>query len=482
MGECVEMGTLRWSDIETEAERQAFSNFFIQSDIKFSRNSAGEFEAIVRMVPPGFDLEVHAERDRLRSLHSPLTHSLPPYPSPLSASQSSVQPRAAVADDRAHGRGSSRPGESYGFPKLESLLAPSGTSSSGRRPLSWLMRVMEDIYDARFAHDSAEFQTDDSGAEVARPGRMSDIFPVFCFDHLSKKYGLRSLVDRTAHELLRAVADRRGDHLEIQIFARFLEEFYDPDDLLFFLYVRSVIQKESGINFRVRWTEGAGRSPRDALWLSYRACQLVSRTVFMSERDPLYKAFMRTVDEHLIGELTMKKDTRRIEVATFLQLALKEYHECRPVEGQEPPQPAQESTKQRTSTAPRERAPDQDKLYRDAERQYEQAQRAQQLAAAAAPLPTGDDDDLVVGRTKPRVHVNRHGSISIKMSGGGGGGGGGRGDVPSENFVEAPAQGDLQRDIDSMLARRGMTYTEALLSKTCSSLPNEVVVEIRCVG
>ena len=58
MEDVVDMGVLRWSEIETEEERQQFANFFIQSDVKFTRMRNGMYEAIVRMVPPGIDREV----------------------------------------------------------------------------------------------------------------------------------------------------------------------------------------------------------------------------------------------------------------------------------------------------------------------------------------------------------------------------------------------------------------------------------------
>ena len=50
-------------------------------------------------------------------------------------------------------------------------------------------------------------------------------------------------MDQHAWDLLYNVHALRATHLEVELFARFLEEYYDPDDLLFFLYVRSVVQK-----------------------------------------------------------------------------------------------------------------------------------------------------------------------------------------------------------------------------------------------
>ena len=152
--------------------------------------------------------------------------------------------------------------------------------------------------------------------------RLSNIFPVFVVDHFSKRYGLRALVDQTSWDILYNMHALRKDHLEVEVFARFLEEFYDPDDLLFFLYVRSVIQKLLGISFRNRWSDlgrGRERTPQ-ALWLSYRECVSVARTVFGNDQDPMYREFMAMIEAQVVGKRRGpgQQDTRRIEVTQFL--------------------------------------------------------------------------------------------------------------------------------------------------------------------
>ena len=55
------------------------------------------------------------------------------------------------------------------------------------------------------------------------------------------------------------------------------QEYYDSEDLLFFLYVRSVLQQEVRVSFRSRWNEvgrGRDRSP-PALFLTPKDCQQV---------------------------------------------------------------------------------------------------------------------------------------------------------------------------------------------------------------
>ena len=258
-----------------------------------------------------------------------------------------------------------------------------------KRPVTWLLRLIEEIYDARFIHDSQDFREDGSSVPGDQQSRLSHQFPIFVVDFFSKRYGLRTLVDQNCWELLFNVNLYREKHLEVAIFGRFLEEFYDPDDLLFFLYVRSTIQKEIGINFRAHWSELGRKSLEDTVWLSFSSCVKVSRVVFVSESDPLFKVFMDMVCardpstgkyKHLHGAVTRKSDTRRIEVIQFLHLALAEYHSTRPAEGED------DAAKQ-TARAEKEAGEDsfglggkvliqskdeQDRLYKEAEASFAQ--------------------------------------------------------------------------------------------------------------
>jgi len=91
-------------------------------------------------------------------------------------------------------------------------------------------------WSCRYLHDTADLQAADVDiSENQINDRISHIFPVFVVDHLSKKYGLRQLVEQNCWELLLNAAVYRKDTLAVEIFVRFLQEAYDPDDLLFFL-------------------------------------------------------------------------------------------------------------------------------------------------------------------------------------------------------------------------------------------------------
>ena len=237
------------------------------------------------------------------------------------------------------------------FQRFCSLLSPpasdANTSGSGGirpkvRPLSWVMRHVEDIYDARYAKDTADLKSDSAGSAASTSNAGPSPFPVFVVDFFTKRYGLRSLIDQTAWDLLASVAALRQSVKEVDLFARFLsEDAYDADDVLFFLYVRSVAQKELGLSFKGRWAEAGGTgaaSPAAAYALSPREASLVARVVFGSADDPLCRSFLALAERHMTSSASAagggKKGAaaadRRIDVTTFLSLALDEYHETRP--------------------------------------------------------------------------------------------------------------------------------------------------------
>jgi hypothetical protein len=311
------------------------------------------------------------------------------------------------------------------------MLSPRESVRPKQRPLAWLMRLVEELYDSRYAKDTADLRNETAAAENGDAAALQQQpFPAFVVDFFTKRYGLRALIDQNAWDLLYNVTLHRDARPEVDVFARFLSEQYDADDLLFFLYVRSVVQKEVGVSFRSRWSElgnssNAAASPRPGtagaektagapapLYLTFRECQLVSRVVFGSESDPLFRTFVAMVERHIQEQEALglapapaaaaapgtKKatggDPRRIEASQFLHLALAEYHETRPAEeGAAALDAAEDGANASAAAGDAAAAADEaeaDRLYREAEAAYEA--RLKGAAAAPAPAASGNGD------------------------------------------------------------------------------------------
>lgn len=65
--------------------------------------------------------------------------------------------------------------------------------------------------------------TEDADGSGGGSGVGTVPFPLFAYDFYSKRYGLKTLVDQMAWELLYNVQLLRNEYLEVETFARFLE-------------------------------------------------------------------------------------------------------------------------------------------------------------------------------------------------------------------------------------------------------------------
>ncbi|KAK3273227.1 hypothetical protein CYMTET_18522 [Cymbomonas tetramitiformis] len=105
------------------------------------------------------------------------------------------------------------------YPGVARGLLLDSANSAKQHHISWLLKIIEEIYDSRYQHDTGELElwfTAESGgrydirlnnavlieawsADSAPKGvRMSEFLIQFC----SKRYGLRAIVERALWELL----------------------------------------------------------------------------------------------------------------------------------------------------------------------------------------------------------------------------------------------------------------------------------------
>ena len=195
-----------------------------------------------------------------------------------------------------------------------------------RHVLTWVMRLVEDFYDSRFTFEKLHVQKDPT---LSNSGKLES-FPIFVMKHLCTLVGLKRIVDQFAWDLLWNAHNYRRDYLDVEIFMRFMQQIYDNDDLLFFLYARSVIAKQLNINYKRRWvnSESMGKGPKTT-WMSFKEVSFISRTIFGSgdENRQILSEFMNLVTRHIVGKKAENSDSRRIDIIQFLHLAVVTYHQ-----------------------------------------------------------------------------------------------------------------------------------------------------------
>jgi len=174
------------------------------------------------------------------------------------------------------------------------------------RPLSWLLRMIADIYDSRFVLYSTEILT-------ARDISDFESFSSFIFNFLAKKFGLEKLKIQMSKELLMSVAANRGTSPEVELFGVFLSGQYDATALLFYLFCRWKVLPECG-----KGVKSEGR-----YHLQYiPANRFVSLTKQVLAKQPpaMYSEFMKLL-EHTYG----RRGDRKIEVHQYLLLLLQTF-------------------------------------------------------------------------------------------------------------------------------------------------------------
>lgn len=109
-----------------------------------------------------------------------------------------------------------------------------------------LKYIIEEIYSIRFIKDTCSLKN-----QLCRDKEidMKDPFPIFVLDFLIKKYIKKSLIDKNAIDLLISLDFYKESNKDVEIFSKFMNEVYDLDDLIFYLFVRSCIEKEMKIMF-----------------------------------------------------------------------------------------------------------------------------------------------------------------------------------------------------------------------------------------
>jgi hypothetical protein len=319
-------------------EKEKYYNILIAQNAKILHLPNGPYTANVRMIAPKTSAKDAVQKKR-EGIH----------PTAFETRLKRLQARYSLSVQIP---------QSYAFnfsaySRFSVIIADDGDVVQPKpRSLNWLMRIVEDLYDARFRLEKRDRERGSESDELA------SIFPVFVVKYLSTAVGLSSLIDQTCWDVLYNTHIYRTEFPEVERFARFLQEYYNNEDLLFFLYMRSIVGKMKKISFRSNWVnksepkqyESASPSysaPQSAAgisnsftasgsmcMMSYTEATQAAKLMFSESGDwvDLRKRFLSMLSATMIGAqrdvAAGGADTRRIDVAAFLNLTVAMYHDA----------------------------------------------------------------------------------------------------------------------------------------------------------
>ncbi len=350
------------SELSTR-EKEKYYQILLSNKAKFHRDPSGKYVANLRILAPGVKKEVEIKK----AMNSGVSGG------------ASVGGQSLPLEDRLNRLEQAfvtvnivgvEPFDYSPYNRFSLLIATNRETVRPRpQSLPWLMKRIESLYDARFTHEKMDVERDDGISTNEPNSNLASVFPLFVVKRLSTEKGLiKTIVDQNCWDLLYNTHVYRQDYLEVEMFARFLQEFYDNDDLLFYLYVRSVIAKVLNISFRSRWgksdtsssssananaSHASSRQPK-GLWMSHRECVQVARIVFGVNNEVMWRRFLSIIAPQMVGQRSESSDSRRIDLTQFLHLAVVGYHQTQPQsqsQQQQQQQPSQQSSQPQSQAA-----------------------------------------------------------------------------------------------------------------------------------
>ena len=211
-------------------------------------------------------------------------------------------------------------------------LSVESVRTARQHPLPWLLKQIEDIYDARYAHDVAELEAM-AGED---PDELDDVagtlpFPAFVKNWCGRQYGVRTLAEKAAWEVMcnAEAARSAGQHASVDVFCAFCNRGYDDEELLFFLYCRQTLLAECAKAVKPagggksdaerRFALGAATVPSaPSVTLNETSARHVTGLVFGSgagRRGMLYQAVLQLIGEYFDEKREATREARRLELA-----------------------------------------------------------------------------------------------------------------------------------------------------------------------
>ena len=188
-----------------------------------------------------------------------------------------------------------------------------------------LRYCIEEIYSIRFINDANNIK--ENGESENFP------FPNFVLEFLSNKYIKKPAVDQHSLDLISSIDFYKNKDIIVSIFAKFLNEELDSDDLEFYLYVRSCIEKELNTMFielarqQIRKGAGLSQEEKEKSCLSIKSCLNLANNIYGDEQEELLNSFMNKIEEILTEQKNNGVKKNLIEADKILSITLNDYHE-----------------------------------------------------------------------------------------------------------------------------------------------------------
>jgi len=218
------------------AEKERFYEFLVANKVEFIADPTGEsFQATIRVVPPEPATGRLTGRARQAAKQNMRRANSAGARAPLKSSN--VGSNAPPSQDAGATLKAAQSVLRRRYTRFCNLLPVLMAPPKAHRRTA-VIRFCEEVYDTRYEKDAQLIKINAQGDKVAKSAQG---FPEYVYEFAAKRYGLKALVSNNCWGLVSSVELLRGQHAGIDCFGKFLEQYYDVTDLLFFLFMRSAL-------------------------------------------------------------------------------------------------------------------------------------------------------------------------------------------------------------------------------------------------
>ena len=198
-----------------------------------------------------------------------------------------------------------------------------------KKNINELRLFIEELYSIRYVDDTIklknQFLEKKYNPDYQITLKYEESFPLFIYNSIIQKYNNKTQIVQFSLNLLESVDYFKNDFDDIKFFSYFLDESYNKDDLIFFLFLRNCIEKETQILFVEKVKDDINIQRKFSckknlidteIFLNKDLCSNIAYCIFGNDEPILYNSFMM-------------KCGNGVNAYELLKFSLEDFHESR---------------------------------------------------------------------------------------------------------------------------------------------------------
>ena len=211
------------------------------------------------------------------------------------------------------------------YSKLINVINPPPGVKGTKMDINAIKYMIQEIYSLKFLKDTQALL----GKEDSEP----EPFPTFVGNFFINKFPRKEILYKKSIDFMLSLDFYGMKHKDIKIFQQFVTEEYDSDDLIFYLFVRSCIEKEQKQFFLEKAKENLGQGilygqEDDDILVPVKKCKKLAKAIFGSDEEELMNNFLENI-QTLVGMEPADDQKKNLKANSILNMALMNYHESR---------------------------------------------------------------------------------------------------------------------------------------------------------